>query len=403
MSEERKALERLVCRILGAAAIIALVVILLPVFWDKLSPFIVAVPIAALLQPVIRFLQKKLKLKRSAASMIPVLLILALLLILIYWLLSFGITQVVSVLSNSGGNFVGDTVASIRLAVEKVVGLATHLSPDVETWIRGAINDLASDLTSWGTEAAGKIVGFAVSLATSLPYILIYVSFLVIGLYFIAKDYVDIRSYLPGGQRHNQDSNSTKLTNSAIRSLTGYLKVQGTFGLMVWIVSWIYLVCFGFKYAWLIALLAGIMELVPMVGSGLLYIVWGLVSLILGNTAVGVEVLVLTGVLQLVRRILEPKLMSHSIGISPLLSLIGMFMGLRFGGILGLIGGPVIMAVLEGFIHGEYVRSVRRDIATLASYLKRRWAGAGSAEVELSAPQQDEQTKRKRPEGRIKA
>ena len=112
MSEERKALERLVCRILGAAAIIALVVILLPVFWDKLSPFIVAVPIAALLQPVIRFLQKKLKLKRSAASMIPVLLILALLLILIYWLLSFGITQVVSVLSNSGGNFVWSSASA---------------------------------------------------------------------------------------------------------------------------------------------------------------------------------------------------------------------------------------------------------------------------------------------------
>lgn len=401
MSEERKALERLICRLLGATVIVGLVVLLLPQFWDKLSPFILAIPIAALLQPVIRFLQEKLKLKRSAASLILVLLILALLLVMIYWLMSFGITQVVNVLSSTGGNFVNDTVTSIRLAVEKVVGLATHLSPDVESWIRGAINDLASDLTSWGTDAAGKIVGFAVSLVTSLPYILIYVSFLVMGLYFIAKDYVNIRSYLPGGNRHNQESNSSKLTNSAIRSLTGYLKVQGTFGLMVWIVSWIYLQCFGFRYAWLIALLAGIMELVPMVGSGLLYIVWGLVSLILGNTATGIEILVLTGVLQLVRRILEPKLMSHSIGISPLLSLIGMFMGLRFGGILGLIGGPVIMAVLEGFIHGEYVRSVVRDIRTLAGYLKRRWGATPAAPAEAGAPGKD--NVRKRPEGRLKA
>ena len=85
MSEERKALEKLICRLLGATVIVGLVVLLLPQFWDKLSPFILAIPIAALLQPVIRFLQEKLKLKRSVASLILVLLILALLLVLPCW------------------------------------------------------------------------------------------------------------------------------------------------------------------------------------------------------------------------------------------------------------------------------------------------------------------------------
>lgn len=373
VSEERKATERLICRVLVVIVSIGLAVVLVPILWDKLSPFIVAIPIAAMLQPVIRFLQKKLKLKRTVASLIPVLLVIIILLGLIYWLLSIGITQLINVLSNSG-TLINDTVGTIRQAIDKLFGMATHLSPEVEGWLRNAMNDLASDLTTTATDLAGQTLGFTVSFATTLPYVLIYVSFLAMGLYFIAKDYDNIRSYLPGGKRHNQESDSTKLTNSAIRSLIGYLKVQGTFGVMTWIVSWIYLQCFGFKYAWLIALIAGIMELIPMVGSGLLYIVWAIVSFIVGNTAVGFEVLALTGVLQLVRRILEPKLMSHNIGISPLLSLIGMFVGLRFGGILGLIGGPVIMAVLEGALHGRFFRSMRDDFLVIVRYLRRRWA-----------------------------
>ena len=79
-----------------------------------------------------------------------------------------------------------------------------------------------------------------------------------------------------------------------------------------------------------------------------------IVFFLTGNTAWGFQVLALTGVLQLLRRLLEPKLMSNNIGISPLLSLIGMFVGMRLGGILGLIGGIVGAAVLRIFgIQGQ--------------------------------------------------
>ena len=56
-----------------------------------------------------------------------------------------------------------------------------------------------------------------------------------------AKEYEEIRSYLPGGKRRKQDSRTTQLTNSTVKSLFGYLRVQGTFALIVGIVSWIYL------------------------------------------------------------------------------------------------------------------------------------------------------------------
>ena len=372
MSEERKAAERMLLRLLGVAAAFAVVRWVLPEVWDKMSPFIIAVPIAAALQPVIRFLQKRIKLKRSPASMIPVLLLLCLFLGLIIWLLIFTIGHVPGIVSQSG-DLMTESISTVRLAMSKLlmkIGEATD--PGVADWIRNALTTLLERLSVWGTSIAQTVGAFVVNLATAMPYSIIYISFLTIGLYFIAKEYEEIRSYLPGGKRRKQDSRTTQLTNSTVKSLFGYLRVQGTFALIVGIVSWIYLTCFGFSYAGITALFCGVMELVPMIGSGVPYIIMSIVQFLLGNTAAGFQILFLTLGLQLLRRVLEPKLMSDSIGITPLESLIGMFVGMRFGGIIGLIGGPVLMSVLVGAFKGGLFASTARDFHLLSVWMKNR-------------------------------
>ena len=90
-------------------------------------------------------------------------------------------------------------------------------------------------------------------------------------------------------------------------------------------------------------------------------------------TSLGLQLLILTLGLQLLRRVLEPKLMSNSIGISTLQSLIAMFAGLQFGGIPGLIGGPVIMSVLVGAYHADLHGRTMRDIRTVVRFFHNRW------------------------------
>ena len=372
MSQERKAAERLLLRLLGIILAYAVLRWVLPQVWDKLSPFIIAIPIAAALQPVIRFLQEKLKMKRGPAALIPVLLLLFVFLGLLVWLFTVGIGQVTRIVNHSG-DIVTETVNSVREAMNNLLAsIGSTTSPGVEEWIRKAISDATERLGELGTGIAGKLVSFSIGLAAAMPYCIIYISFLTIGLYFISKNYEDIRSYLPAGKRRKQDSTTTKLTNSTLKSLFGYLRVQGTFGLMVWIISWIYLTAFGFPYAGIIALCCGIMELVPMIGSGVPYIVIAVIQFLLGNTRLGILLLVLTLGLQLLRRVLEPKLMSDNIGVSPLQSLIGMFVGLRYGGIIGLIGGPVLMSVLVGAYKGGLFASTSRDCHLISAWFRNR-------------------------------
>ena len=373
MSEERKAAERLAFRFLCLIALIFVVLYVIPQFWDKLSPFIIAVPIAALLQPVIAFLQKRLKMKRGLASIIIVLLLIAVILLLLIWIFNFGIGQVSRFVNNSG-DMITDNVNAVRQAMNRVLAHVNKSSdPAVENWLRTAVNALLTRLTEWGSHVAEDMVTFSVSLATSLPYALIYASFLGIGLYFITAHYQEIRSYLPGGARRRQDSKTTLIAKSAVKSLTGYLRVQGTFGIMVWILSWIALACFGFKYAGITALFLGVMEMVPMIGSGVPYIIMGVLQFLLGFPAKGIQLLLTTLVLQTLRRILEPKMMSDSIGVTPLQSLVGMFIGMRLGGILGLILGPVMMSVIVGAYRANLHGSAMQDIRCLTKFFRARW------------------------------
>ena len=372
MSEERKAAERLLLRLLGLALVFVLLRWVLPEAWDKLSPFIIAIPLAAALQPVIRFLQKKIKMKRSPASLIPVLLLLFVFLGLLIWLLTFGIGQV-SRIANHSGDMLTESINSIRQALKNLVSsIGASTSPGVEQFLRNSISNAIERLSEWSTEFAEQLVTFSINLAASMPYCILYLSFLTIGLYFISRNYDEIRSYLPGGKRRRQDSTATQLTNSTLKSVFGYMRVQGTFGLMVWIISWIFLAVIGFPYAGITALACGVMELVPMIGSGVPYIIMSIFQFLLGNTRFGILLLVLTLFLQLLRRVLEPKLMSDRIGITPLQSLIGMFAGMRYGGIVGLIGGPVLMSVLVGAFKGGLFASAFRDCHLISAWLKNR-------------------------------
>ena len=372
MTEERKAAERTALRLAGLILLLAAVIWVLPEVWDKLSPFIIAIPIAAAIQPVIRFLQKKVKMRRSPASLIPVLLILILVLALFIWLFTVGIGQVSRIVNHSG-DLVTDSINSVRQALNNLlIHIGETTSSGVEEWLRTAVRNATERLSTWGTDLAEQLVNFSINMAASMPYVVIYISFLTIGTYFISKNYDNIRSWLPGGTRHNQDSRATQLTNSTVRSVFGYLRVQGTFGLMVWIVSWIYLGAFNFPYPGITALCCGIMEMVPMIGSGVPYIVMAILQFLLGNTRFGILLLVLTLSLQVLRRILEPKLMADRIGITPLQSLIGMFVGLRLGGILGLIGGPVLMSVLVGAYKSGLFAPAVNDIRTISAWIRNR-------------------------------
>lgn len=62
-----------------------------------------------------------------------------------------------------------------------------------------------------------------------------------------------------------------------------------------------------------------------------------------GDTIMGIKLTILAAILLAVRRTVEPKMMGQHMGLSPLATLIAMFLGLKLLGILGFILGPLLV------------------------------------------------------------
>ena len=75
----------------------------------------------------------------------------------------------------------------------------------------------------------------------------------------------------------------------------------------------------------------------------------------------------------LLRRVTEPALLGTNLGVSPLASLIGMFVGMRLGGVPGLILGPIVMVVLVSATRSRLFDGTIEDAKAVSTYMQARW------------------------------
>jgi len=116
-----------------------------------------------------------------------------------------------------------------------------------------------------------------------------------------------------------------------------WLRGQIILGLIVGTAVFIGLTIFGVKYALLLAIIAGLFEIIPYVGP----IVSLVPAVIVGfaqSPVIGIVVLVLYLVIQqLENNILVPKIMQKVTGLNPLVSIAALLIGLKVGGLVGAI------------------------------------------------------------------
>ena len=88
------------------------------------------------------------------------------------------------------------------------------------------------------------------------------------------------------------------------------------------------------------------MDLLPLIGSGMILLPWGLWELCRGRAALGVGLWLLFGSAELLRAILEPRLLGACAGLPPLALTAALFAGLRLGGALGAMLLPAAVLFL---------------------------------------------------------
>lgn len=369
----RYAAERIALRLLACVAAALLIQFAMPFLWDSLSPFIIATFVAAALQPLIRFFERRLHVNRGIAVAFWVVLFSAAMFTLVYWFVSFAVGQIINVASNAP-TIVNSAINALREATDRVLDAAARLSGNVSDTLRESLNAAYKWLGEQGTALAGGTLNFLLGFASSLPYALVYANFLILGIYFITRRYPELRATVfPPKPSAAQEDSMTMLRRSALRGVLGYVRVQLLWFFLLMVLSTVFFQVMGFPYAALIGVTAAFLEMIPQFGCGVFFIPWAIVCFLIQDAHAGWVILGFYSVYSMLRRLIDPKLLGVNLGMSPLLSLVGMFVGMRLGGVIGLIVGPIAMVVLLSAVRARFFDGVAADFALLVRYWKLRW------------------------------
>lgn len=310
-------------------------------------PFLIAFIISLIIEPLIRILMKKMKFTRRTSSIIIFIAVSAIILGTIIW----GIVSLVSEASNllEGLNgYIEKAYTFFQNFIQNLDFERIHLPNEITSVLQNSTNDLLSNLSDW----IRNVLNGLLNMITSIPTIAIYFVVTIMALYFICVDKVYILDQL----EHHLPQKWVFKLGTHIRDLTktlgGYLKAQVTLIFTSFVISLIGLYIlkfakFNIEFPLLMALFVGFVDALPILGSGTVMIPWAIISALNGDLKLGIAIFVLFVIMSIIRQFMEPKLVSKHIGTHPIFTLIAMYTGFKFIGVMGILLGPIILIIIK--------------------------------------------------------
>jgi sporulation integral membrane protein YtvI len=137
------------------------------------------------------------------------------------------------------------------------------------------------------------------------------------------------------------------LKENVFIGILGYIKAQLKMVSITFIVILIALIIFGVHNAFSIALLAGVFDLLPLLGVSTVFIPWIIYLFAVGQSTLAIELSILLALVIIVRQILEPKITGDTLGVSAFTMLAAMIISLSLFGISGMILSPILIILLK--------------------------------------------------------
>ncbi len=325
-------------------------------------PFLIAFIISLMIEPIIRFCMRNFKWKRRTSAIIVFTIVLGLIIGLIAW----GVITLISESSNllNGLNGYFEKISSWFQNITSKIDLTKlNVSNDIINIIQNAGMELLGNISNWATDALNGILEFI----TSIPAIGIYTVITFLALYFICTDKIYMLDQLEHHLPELWVKKIGKHLRDIIKSLGCYLKAEAILVIVSFFVCLIGLYIFKFvglnvEYPLMAALGIGFVDALPIFGSATVMIPWAIIVAFNGDITLAVAILGLLLLIGIVRQIMEPRVVAGQIGIHPIFTLIAMYTGYQFIGILGMLIGPIVLIILKNIFATMIDKGVAKAI-----------------------------------------
>jgi len=335
-----------------------------------LSPFLCALVLAWVLNPAVRWLQRRTKASRKAVSMILVILVFAVIGGVLFGLGWMAVDQVRSLFDNRQSlldelldglvsviNSVGGWLEGLGdLVPQGVLTTSEDLMDALVGWVRGL------DFSGWLTEMAGQ----APSMAANVSGFAVALVVFIMASYFITGDYPRLRFELTDRVPMVARDFCRSVKDIFMSAFGGYVKSQLILSAGVFAILSIGFSLMRQPYGLLLAFGLSVLDFIPIIGAGTVMVPWAVVDMVLAQYGEAAALMAVWGVIVLFRRFAEPKILGDQTGLSPILSLVGIYAGMKVGGVLGMVVGPLLLLVCINLAKLGIFQPVLDDLALAA-------------------------------------
>lgn len=229
---------------------------------------------------------------------------------------------------------------------EFIDGIVRQLDPSLGGTVEVLSGSLMSAFNNFFSAISAYAVNMLSGIVTAVPAGVLGALAMIISTFFVAADYEKIMdflmTYMPLNGKRTLSDMRRFLTDTLFVVARSYLIIMVMTFSELSVLFWL----FGIENPVTRAALIAVFDILPILGTGGILIPWGIGSVVLGNTMMGIKVLIIYGIITVVRNYVEPKIVGVQLGLHPIIALVSMFVGLRLFGFWGMFGLPVGIAYL---------------------------------------------------------
>ena len=343
-----------VTNLLLAVVVMALIFGVLPKVAVFFMPFLCGWVIAWIASPMVRFCEEKLKFKRKTGSVAVIVLTIALVVLAIYLIGAKLVREGAGLMQDLPDMWAGLS-ADIAIAIDKLSTVYERFPVDVQSTLTGikegaseSVGSLIEKISSPTIEAVGNF-------AKKLPTIIIAVIMCLLSSYFFVADKVQVTEWIRAAAPKGLVSRYDIVRRSVARAVGGYFKAQFKIELWIYLLLVIGLSFLKVRHVLLISAGIALLDILPFFGTGTVMVPWAIIKVLSGDYTMAIALVVIWGVGQLVRQIIQPKIVGDSIGVPPIPTLILLYVGFKVGSFIGMIVAvPIGLIVYTMYEEGVF-------------------------------------------------
>lgn len=366
-----------------AVAVVLLIILLLPKVIGFFVPFVTGWIIALIAGPLVRFFEEKVKIKRKTGSAFVIVVVIGLVVLAMYFIGAKLVDQIVGLVTSLPEMWEGMEADFAEIGRNMSV-IYEKFPKDMQNTVNGIVEQANTYLGELFSRISSPTIAAVGNFAKQLPSFIIGLIMCLLSSYFFVAERKQINEWFRKHTPRSIQHRYLMMKRSLVKAVGGYLKAQLKIEVWMYLLLVIGLSVLKVNYSLLIALGIAFLDFLPFFGTGTVMVPWAIIKILSADYKMAVGLLIIWGVGQLARQIIQPKIVGDSIGVPPIPTLFLLFIGYKVGGVFGMIiAVPLGLIVYTMYQEGAF-DTTKNSILILITGVNRfrRLKAEDMAEVE---------------------